>query len=458
MMKRISFIALVVCLVLSWAAVGFTQELPKIAFEKFTLKNGLQVILHEDHSIPMVSVNIWYHVGSKNEKEGRTGFAHVFEHMMFQGSEHMTEPFDIVLERIGGVNNGSTNEDVTNYWENVPSNYLETALWIEADRMGFLLPALTQERLDNQKDVVKNEHRQGIENEPYGKVWELLPELLFPEGHPYSWSVIGSQEDLSRASKEDVEEFFKAYYTPNNASLCIAGDIDPPTTKLLVEKYFNSIPPGPPVDRLKAWIPKLGGEKRVVMEDRVSLPRIYMTWLTPPYYAPGDAELDLLANILSQGKMSRLYKSLVYEKQIAQDVVAFQASQELGSFFQIIATAKAGHSLEEIEEALNRELVKLNQTGVSTEELEQAKNNYEANFVRQLQKFGGFGGKADKLNEYNVYLGNPEKFQWDLNRYLLASVEGLRSVTQQYLGKDRLVISVIPRPDMEAESTEVVRT
>ncbi len=458
MLKKIYLAALIICVVMLWAIAAFPQELPKIAFEKFTLKNGLQVILHEDHSVPMVGVNIWYHVGSQNEKEGRTGFAHLFEHMMFQGSEHMTENFDVVFERIGGNNNGSTTEDRTNYWENIPSNYLEDALWMESDRMGFLLPAMTQERLDNQKDVVKNERRQGVENEPYGKVWPLLAETVFPKGHPYSWPVIGSQEDLSRASKEDVEDFFKSYYTPNNASLCIAGDFDPKIAKALVEKYFGDIPPGPPVDRVKTWIPKFEGEKRVLVEDRVSLPRIYIVWTTPELFAPGDAELDLLSNILSEGKTSRLYKSLVYDKQIAQDVSAFQYSRELAGVYMIIATAKEGHTLDELQKAIDQEIELVKQKGVTTAELEQAKNNYEANFVRQLQRIGGFGSKSDRLNEYNIRLGDPDKFQWDLNRYLLATTEGVRSMALQYLGKDRLVLSVIPRPDLEAESTYVVRT
>jgi zinc protease len=457
MLKRICFAALVVCFLLAWATAVVPQDLPKIAFEKYVLKNGLQVILHEDHTIPVVSVNLWYHAGSKNEKEGRTGFAHLFEHMMFQGSEHQPGEYFAPLEKIGGAVNGSTSEDRTNYWENVPSNYLKLALWMESDRMGFLLPAMTQEKLDNQRDVVKNERRQGLENEPYGKVWELLPELLYPAGHPYSWSVIGSQEDLSRASKQDVEEFFKAYYTPNNTSLCIAGDFDPKVAKALVEKYFADIPAGPAVNRMKTWIPELDGEKRMVVEDRVSLPRIYLAWHTPPYYAPGDAELDLLANILSHGKTSRLYETLVYKKQIAQDVIAYQESREIGSNFQIEVTAKAGHTLEEIEKTIDQELEMLKQKGVSDVELEQAKNNYETRFIRQLQNIGDFGGKADKLNEYNVYLGDPDKFQWDLNRYLLATSEDLLNVAQQYLGKNRVVLYVVPQGDFESESTQVVR-
>jgi len=458
MTKKVLFTLLLFSLLLSWGFIAVAQDMPKIAFEKYTLKNGLQVILHEDHTVPVVAVNIWYHVGSKNEKAGRTGFAHLFEHMMFQGSEHQPNEYFAPLEKIGGQINGSTSEDRTNYWENVPSNYLELALWMESDRMGFLLPSMTQEKLDNQRDVVKNERRQGLENEPYGKVYELLPELLYPAGHPYSWSVIGSQEDLTRASKQDVEEFFKTYYTPKNASLCIAGDFDPKTAKALVEKYFGNIPPGPAVNRVETWIPRLSGEKRMVAEDRVSLSRLYLAWHTPPFYAPGDAELDLLANILSQGKTSRLYKTLVYEKQIAQDVNAYQSSREIGSNFQIEVTAKAGHTLEEIEKAVDQELEAVKAGGIQEAELVQAKNNWEANFVRRLESVGGFGGKADQLNAYNIMLGNPDRFQWDLDRYLKATAETVRKTASDCLDKNRVVLYVVPQGDLKADSVQVVRS
>ena len=435
-----------------------SQSLPKIAFEKFTLKNGLQVILHEDHTVPMVAVNIWYHVGSKNEKIGRTGFAHLFEHMMFQGSEHQPDRYMPPLQKIGGAVNGSTSEDRTNYWENIPSNYLEFALWLESDRMGFLLPAMTQKKLDNQRDVVKNERRQGLENVPYGKVWELLPEMLYPAGHPYSWSVIGSQEDLSRASKEDVEDFFKTYYAPNNASLCIAGDFDPNQAKSLVETYFSGLPPGPAISRMETWIPQLNGEKRMVAEDRVSLPRLYLAWHTPPYCRPDDAELDVLGSILSQGKTSRLYRSLVYEKQIALDVSAYQSSMEIGSNFHIQVTAKSGHTLQEIENAVDEELETIKRTGVNEDELIRVKNNHEANFIWQLENIGGFGGKADKLNEYNVYLADPNRFQWDLDRHLKVAAADVRRVAQQYLGNNRAVLCILPQDNRKSVDMPVVRT
>ena len=313
---RISALCLIFILL---AGIASAQDAPELKFEKYTLDNGLQVILHEDHNIPMAAVNVWYHVGSKNEKPGRTGFAHLFEHMMFQGSANHDKDYFLPLQKIGAQVNGSTNKDRTNYWENVPSDQLKMALFMEADRMGFLVPAMTQEKLDNQRDVVKNEKRQG-ENRPYAKSRKMLLELMYPEGHPYRWSVIGSMDDLSAASIEDVSEFFKLYYAPNNASLCVAGDFDPAEVKQWIEEYFGTIPPGRPVDRLTGWIPTLDGEHRALAEDEVELPRLYMQWHTPGYYAPGDGEFDLLSSILGSGKISRLYQTLVYELQIAQDV------------------------------------------------------------------------------------------------------------------------------------------
>jgi zinc protease len=454
MINKIGYIG--ICLFfLSASASG--QGLPKIHFEKFVLKNGLQVILHEDHTVPVVAVNVWYHVGSHNEKVGRTGFAHLFEHMMFKGSEHHPSEYFTPLQKIGGAINGSTSEDRTNYWENVPANYLELALWLESDRMGFLLPAMTQDKLDIQRNVVKNERRQGLENQPYGKVEELLPALLYPADHPYSWTVIGSQEDLSRASKEDIEEFFKTYYAPNNASLCIAGDFNPGTARALAEKYFADIPPGPAIDRLGTWIPALNGEKRMTAEDRVSLPRLYIAWHTPPYYAPGDAELDILGSILSGGKTSRLYKSLVYDRQIAQDVRAYQSSREIGGNFQIEVTAKPGCGLEEIEKAVDRELDVLKEGGVTEAEMIQAKNNFESDFVRRLENIGGFGGKADRLNEYNVMLGDPDRFQWDLDRHLNLTAADIRTAAGRFLGVDRVVLSILPSGDLKAGVAAVDR-
>lgn len=434
------------------------QVIPDIKFEKFVLSNGLQVILHEDHSTPIVSVNVWYHVGSKNEKIGRTGFAHLFEHLMFEGSGHVAEGnFDKWLEAAGGDNNGSTNEDKTNYWENVPINALELALFLDSDRMANLLDAIDQEKLDTQRDVVKNERRQSVDNQPYGRVEEVELEALFPFGHPYSWPVIGSMADLSAASLEDVQNFFKTYYAPNNASLCIAGDINPEETKKLVEKYFGDIPPGPPVERYKEWIPKLDGEKYIAMKDNVSLSRLYMSWPTPALYKPGDAELDMLASILSDGKNSRLYKSLVYDKQIAQDVTTYQASMEIAGVFHIVATAKPGVSLDQLKKEIDIELNKLMKNPPSKEELETARNDWESGYIRRLQSVGGFGGKADQLNRFNTFMGQPGYFKEDMQRYFNVTPEAIQKTVNTFINPaKRVVVYVTPQTDLRADTSIAV--
>ena len=432
--------------------------LPELKVEKYVLDNGLQVLLHEDHTIPMVAVNIWYHVGSRNEKPGRTGFAHLFEHMMFQGSEHHDDDYFLPLQKIGGTVNGSTNTDRTNYWENVPADYLELALYMEADRMGWLVPAITQEKLDNQRDVVKNEKRQG-DNRPYAVADDLMNELLFPEGHPYRWSVIGSMDDLSAASVEDVSEFFSLYYAPNNASLCVAGDFDPAEAKAWIARYFGTIPPGRPVERLTAWQPKLDCERRAVAEDNVELPRLYMSWHSPAYYAPGDAECDLLGTILTGGKTSRLYRRLVYELRIAQDVRANQASRELGGVFGIRATAAPGHTLAELEAVIDDELARLLKDGVKKQEVALALTGYEAGFVRGLQRVGGFGGKADRLNRYNVMTGDPDYLARDLERYQQADAASVNRYARAILGFDnRAVVHVVPQGKLAADTVAVDRT
>jgi len=440
-----------IALVCLMAIGASAQTLPPIKFEKYELPNGLDVILHEDHDIPMVAVNVWYHVGSKYEEPGRTGFAHLFEHMMFQGSEHHDAEYFAPLEKVGGAVNGSTTEDRTNYWENVPSNYLELALWLESDRMGYLVPAMTQEKLDNQRDVVKNERRQSYDNQPYAKAEELLLPLVYPDDHPYHHSVIGSMADLSAASLEDVSNFFKLYYAPNNASLCIAGDFDPAEAKKLVEKYFGPIPPGAPVDRMTDWIPTISGERRTVAEDNVNLPRLYYAWPTPGYYKPGDAEFDLLANALTSGKTSRLYKDLVYDKQIAQDVTAYQESHELNGVFRIEVTAKEGHTLAEIEKAVDAVLADVLNSGITQTELDQAKTGWKTGFVRRLERTGGFGGRADKLNEYNTFLGNPDRFQWDMDRYSNATVAGVNGFVKKYISlTNRAVMHIVPQGSLMA--------
>ncbi|MGH7673907.1 MAG: M16 family metallopeptidase, partial [Gemmatimonadales bacterium] len=342
------------------AALGAQGMRLSVPYTRFVLPNGLNVILHEDHSTPTVSVNVWYNVGSGREKPGRTGFAHLFEHIMFEGSGHVPEgKFDQWLEAAGGDNNGSTNTDRTNYWENVPSNALELALFVESDRMGYLLDAMSPAKVDGQRDVVKNERRQSYENRPYGMAWIALSENMYPADHPYHWPTIGSMEDLSAASYEDVVEFFKKYYAPNNASLSIAGDIDPAKTRRLVETWFSDVKTGTPVPPFSGPPAALDAEKRVVLEDRVQLPRIYLAWHSAAWFTPGDAELDVLANVLAGGKNSRLYKRLVYDLQVAQDVSALQSSSALGSEFIIIATARSGHTLSELETLIQQEIDRL---------------------------------------------------------------------------------------------------
>ncbi|MFN2420429.1 MAG: M16 family metallopeptidase [Gemmatimonadota bacterium] len=439
-------------LVLIPSAPAAAQEARiEIPYTRFTLPNGLTVILHEDHAIPMVSVNMWYHVGSGRERTGRTGFAHLFEHIMFEGSGHVPEgEFDRLLEAAGGDNNGSTNTDRTNYWENVPSNALELALFLESDRMGYLLDAMSPAKVDGQRDVVKNERRQSYENRPYGMASILLGENLFPEGHPYRWPTIGYMDDLTAASYEDVVGFFKSYYGPNNASLSIAGDIDVEATKRLVERWFADVAAGPPVPPVDPPAAALTDEKRVVHEDRVQLPRIYMCWLSPGYLDPGDAELDVLANVLAGGKNSRLYKRLVYDLQIAQDVSAFQQSRDLGSQFCVVSTARSGHDLPALETVIQEEIDRLQDEAPTDREVERAVNQYEAAFLDQLERVGGFGGKADQLNAYFFATGNPDWFQEDLMRYKALEPSDIQAVAETYLTDDgRVVLSVVPEGQRE---------
>ena len=409
--------------------------LPQIKYEKIKLKNGLDVILYEDHRLPLVAVNLWYHVGPANERPGLTGFAHLFEHMMFQGSQHVGPKAHFrYLEGAGASDiNGTTEPDRTNYFETLPSNQLELALWLESDRMGYLLETLDREKLANQRDVVRNERRQGVENEPYGLVEEQLYHQLFPKNHPYYADVIGSHEDIEAARLNDVRQFFRQYYTPNNASLAITGDIDPAKTKALVEKYFGTIPVGPPVPKITAVTPPITSERRSVVSDQVELPRVYMGWITPPIYKPGDAEADLLAQLLGGGKSSRLYKTLVYEKQIAQDVQVDNQSQLLGSIFEIQATAKPGVKPEDLERAIHDELAKLRSEGPTQAELERARNVIETRVIQALERLGGFGGVADRLNRYNHYLNDPGYLAKDIARYNNATVADLKRVANAAL-------------------------
>ncbi len=419
--------------------------LPPIKFTQFTLDNGLRVIFHEDHSTPIVAVNVWYHVGSKNEVPGRTGFAHLFEHMMFQGSLHHDKDYFVPLQEAGGALNGSTNVDRTNYWEVVPSNFIELALWLEADRMGYLLEALTEEKLANQRDVVKNEKRQNYDNRPYGLVQAKIAETMYPKDHPYHWLTIGSLDDLTAASREDVAAFFRRFYTPNNASLVVAGDLDPAEARALVEKYFGPIKRGPEVQKPSPPRASLSEEKRLTMEDRVSLPRVYMTWHTEPAYTSNDAPLDQLAFVLAGGKGSRLYKSLVYEKQIAQDVSAFHNSRELAGQFQITATARPGVKSEDLEKAIDEEVARLRSEPPTNEEMERAYNARESSIIYGLQTVGGFGGKSDQLNQYAVFLDQPDYFRLDLLRYRSVKPEDVTRAAQGYLTDKRLVLTVVPK-------------
>jgi zinc protease len=427
-------------------SLGAQSPALSVPYTQFKLPNGLNVILHRDASVPVVSVNIWYHVGSGNERPGRTGFAHLFEHVMFEGSMHVPEgEFDNWLEAAGGNNNGSTTNDRTNYYEDIPSNALELALFLESDRMGFLLDDKAPDKINGQRDVVKNEKRQSVDNQPYGQAFMELPAMLYPAGHPYSWSTIGSMEDLSAASFEDVARFFRTYYVPGNASLVIAGDIDIANTRTLVEKWFSDVPAGKPVPPINAPTAVLDGVKKKTITDRVQLPRLFLAWHTPALLKPGDAEMDVVSNLLSGGKNSRLYKRLVYDLQIAQDVNAVQQSQALDSNFLIIATARPGQSLDKIQAVIDEELDKLRTTAPEPREITRALNQIEANFYRSMERVGGFGGKANQLNSYYKAAGTPDYFQKDLDRYRALTPADIKAAIEKYLPKDRRVeLSVVP--------------
>src|SRR6266576_3571588 len=429
--------ALLITIALAAPAAAQTPTAPpkiELQYTQFTLANGLRVILHEDHSVPMVSVNMWYHVGSAREIAKRTGFAHLFEHLMFMGSGHVKPgEFDEWLEAAGGDNNGSTENDRTNYWINVPANSLELALFLESDRMGYLLDSMTPKTVDLQRDVVKNERRQSYENRPYGSAEVVLGEMLYPEGHPYHWPVIGYMPDLTAASYEDVVAFFKTYYTPSNASLVVAGDIDPARTRQLVEKWFSDVKPGPPAKPLSIPGVALTGVQKKTITDRVQLPRLTLAWLTPRHFEPGDATLDIVADILAGGKNSRLYKRLVYELQIAQDVSAFQESMNLSSAFQIIATPRPGHTVEELQAVIDEEIARLQKDDPSAHEVERSLNQIEASFYNRMERLGGFGGKADQINGYFSKTGDPDYFNEDLGRYRALSASDVRAAAEAFL-------------------------
>ena len=456
-------LALFSALLLPLAAQGqevnpIPEPAPDIAYEKFELDNGLTVIVHEDHKAPIVAVNIWYHVGSKNEPEGRSGFAHLFEHLMFNGSENYNDDYFQVMERVGATTlNGTTWLDRTNYFQNVPTSALDVALFMESDRMGHLLGAIDQEKLDEQRGVVQNEKRQG-ENQPYGKVGTLITEAIYPNEHPYGHTTIGSMEDLNAASLEDVQDWFKTYYGPNNAVLVLAGDIDVETAREKAEQFFGDIPPGPPIAQYETWIPDMGGERRQVMQDRVPQSRIYKVWHAPEWGNEDATYLDLVADILSSGKTSRLYHRLVYEDQIATDVAAYIMPMEIAGQFRIQATARPGGDLAAVEAAIDEELDRLLREGPTEQELQRVQTQYRAGFVRSLEEVGGFGGKSEILAENEVYGTNPGFFRTELQRVNGATADDLQRVAQRWLTDDVYALEVHPFPERTATAEGLDRS
>jgi zinc protease len=415
-----------------------------IPFQQATLANGLRVFVHEDQRTPVVCANLWYFVGSKDERAGKTGFAHLFEHLMFEGSRNVPKgQFDELLETIGGVNNGSTSPDRTNYWETVPANALELPLFLESDRMGWFLETITQEKLDGQRDVVKNERRQSYENRPYGLAYETIMKHLYPPTHPYHWPVIGWMPDLDAATLYDVRAFFSTYYAPNNATLAVAGAVHAPAVFELAEKYFGAIPAVPQPPRPDVPDPRSNGEVVLQLEDDIHLPRLYMSWHSPRIFAPGDAELDLAAHILGNGKTARLYRRLVHELEIAQDVDVEQESGLLGSTFSLSVTAREGIPLEQIHDE-TRKLLQAATVELNQRELQRARHHVETNTFDAVQSVGGFGGKADRLNHYFFYAGDPGYLEADLQRYVALTTEQLRAALKTTISAPAVILSVIP--------------
>jgi zinc protease len=447
MRLRLSILVVTVLILIPAGSVCAQVSTVDIPYEKFVLDNGLTVIVHEDHKAPIVAVNTWYHVGSKNEKPGKTGFAHLFEHLMFGGSEHSKGRYIDAMERIGATDlNGTTNSDRTNYFEDVPTSALDFTLWMESDRMGHLLGSLDQKTLDLQRGVVQNEKRQG-ENQPYGVTRELITRNTYPAGHPYSWTTIGDMADLDAASMTDVQDWFKTYYGPSNVVLVIAGDIDVKTAKEKVEKYFGDIPSGPPVAHQEVWIAKMTGTHREIVQDRVPQARIYKVWNVPEYGSADADYLDLVSDCLSTGKTSRLYKRLVYDDQIATDVGAFANLREIGSQFQVQATARPGQDLAQVEKELNEELARFLKDGPTAEELQRVKTEYAAEFIRGIERIGGFGGKSDRLAQSQVFRGDPAAYKVSLKRVQNATAEDLKAAANRWLADGVYVLEVHPFPE-----------
>jgi len=429
-----------------------------IPYQRFVLKNGLTLLVHEDHKAPIVAVNIWYHVGSKNERPGRTGFAHLFEHLMFNGSEHFNDDYFQPFERIGATDqNGTTNQDRTNYFENVPTNALDVALWMESDRMGHLLGAIDTAKVNEQRGVVQNEKRQG-ENQPYGKVDDLMTEGTYPAGHPYSWTVIGSMADLNAASVEDVKEWFRTYYGPNNAVIVLAGDITPETARQKVERFFGDIPATPPIAKQSTWIARRTGSHREIMQDRVPQARIYKEWNIPEYGSADADYLDLVTDVLAAGKTSRLYKRLVYDEQIATDVNAYVDLREIGGQLVVRATAKPGGDLTRVERAIDEELARFIQTGPTASELRRVKTQSRANFIRGVERIGGFGGKSDVLARNEVFTGSADHYLVTQRRIAAATAGDLKSAAARWLSDGAWVLEVHPYPTFETAASGADRS
>jgi len=427
----------------TFATVSSAQSIPRIPFEKYTLPNGLQVILSEDHSTPIIAVDTWFHVGSGDEKPGHTGFAHLFEHLMFMGSEHVpTGQFDQLLESAGANNNGSTTEDRTNYYETMPSNVLPLALYLDSDRMGFLLPALDTAKLNLQRHVVKNERRQRVDNVPYGKSDETILAALYPKDHPYSWPVIGSMVDLSAATLEDVKSFFRTYYAPNNATLVIVGDFNADSAKALIKHYYGGIPRGPQIPPRPSPPPVvIPRDTFLVLQDRVQLPRVYYTWPTVKDYARDDAALSVLASVLTDGKNSRLYKRLVYDLQIAQDVSSYQNGERLAGYFQIVVTPRKDIPPSRIDAIVRAEIARVEKDGITARELARVQNSTRSGFLSSLATDLG---KAELLSDYDYFVGDPDYVQRDAARYDAVTRADVQRVARMYLGKPRVVLTVVP--------------
>ncbi len=432
--------------------------IPTIDYEKFVLDNGLTLVVHEDHKAPIVAINVWYHVGSKDEKLGRTGFAHLFEHLMFNGSENYNDDYFKAYDRVGATEmNGTTDSDRTNYFQNVPVSSLDMALWMESDRMGHLKGAIDQDRLDEQRGVVQNEKRQG-ENQPYGRVFSQIVENAYPNGHPYSWSTIGRMEDLEAASLEDVHEWFERYYGAANAVLVVAGDVEAQDVLERVEHYFGDIPSGPPIARQESWVAKMSGTHHVTIEDRVPQARTVRVWNTPPITSPQTDYLELAASILADGKTSRLYKRLVYEEQIASDVVAFNWTKELGSQFVVWATVLPGEDKAAVSQAIEEEIARFAADGPTEAELKRVQTQWRADFLRGIERIGGFSGKSDLLARSEIYGGSPDFYKQQLDRKLGARVEDIQRASHDWLTDGLLALDVVPFPEYKTASTGADRS